>query len=115
MDVSEAQAQPVLKPQLVTVEKQTVAQPTMPQGPSVEAATPAQVPQLPSAVQRHDEARVPVDEELFVAPLFSKPQSKTAISTVAVNESPGSQDKWAKKPAVDYSGDDWGDDPWDYQ
>ncbi|OHW89762.1 hypothetical protein CSPAE12_11621 [Colletotrichum incanum] len=115
MDVSEAQAQPVLKPHLVTVERQPVAHSTQHQGSSFEVATPAQGSQLPPAVHKHDEARVPVEKDLFVAPLFSKLQSKTAVSTVAENKGPGPQDKWAKKPAVDYSGDDWGDDPWDYQ
>ncbi|OBR11577.1 hypothetical protein CH63R_03873 [Colletotrichum higginsianum IMI 349063] len=116
MDVSEAQAQPILKPQLVTVEKHFNASRTQQQGPSSAAVNPAQTPQRPpSPVQRHNEGTLPVNEELVVAPLFSKAQSKHAPDVAPATKGPGLQDKWAKKPVVDYSGDDWGDDPWDYQ
>ncbi|KAF6837187.1 hypothetical protein CPLU01_03299 [Colletotrichum plurivorum] len=60
--------------------------------------------------------RTSLDSDLAVAPLFSKAQTKATVTAVSVNKAPpGTGDKWAKKPAVDYSGDDWGDDPWDYQ
>ncbi|KAF6813216.1 hypothetical protein CSOJ01_04727 [Colletotrichum sojae] len=114
MDVSEAQAQPVLKPQLVTVERH--ASPGQHQLPSRVAAA-----QAPPAPTKHEvNTRPPVDNGLAVAPLFSKAQAKAqakaTVTAVSVNKPPpGTGDKWAKKPAVDYSGDDWGDDPWDYQ
>lgn len=111
MDVSEAQAQPVLKPQLVTVERHAPP-PGQQQLPSRVAAA-----QAPPAPAKHEiNTRPPIDNELAVAPLFSKAQTKATVTAVSVNKAPrGTGDKWAKKPAVDYSGDDWGDDPWDYQ
>ncbi|TQN68901.1 hypothetical protein CSHISOI_06477 [Colletotrichum shisoi] len=116
MDVSEAQAQPILKPQLVNVERHVNAPRTQQQGPSNAAVNPEQTLQRPaSPVQRHNEGTLPVNEELVVAPLFSKAQSKHAPDVAPATKGPGLQDKWAKKPVVDYSGDDWGDDPWDYQ
>ncbi|KAK1983957.1 hypothetical protein LZ30DRAFT_587200 [Colletotrichum cereale] len=106
MDVMEVQVQPVLKPQMVTVGKHTIAHSKQQQDSPVQTVIP---------MHRHDEPRIPAENNLMVAPLFSRPHSKTAASVAIVNEGPGPQDKWAKKPAVDYSGDDWGDDPWDYQ
>ncbi|EFQ34229.1 hypothetical protein CGRA01v4_03949 [Colletotrichum graminicola] len=115
MDVSEVQIQPVLKPQLVTVGKQAIVPSKQQQDSLVQAAAPMQKSHLPSTIHIHNDARVPAKSDLFVAPLFSKPHSQTAVSTVPVNVGPGPQDRWAKRPAVDYSGDDWGDDPWDYK
>ncbi|KAJ0163066.1 hypothetical protein CTA2_3561 [Colletotrichum tanaceti] len=117
MDVSEAQAQPVLKAQLVSVERHVNASRTQQQGPSSVAVTPvqSQTSQQPPPVQRHNEGTVPLNGELVVAPLFSKAQSKHAPDAAPATKGPGPQDKWAQKPVVDYSGDDWGDDPWDYQ
>ncbi|WYZ38438.1 hypothetical protein EsH8_III_000352 [Colletotrichum jinshuiense] len=115
MDVSEAQAQPVLKPQLVTVERHVEAQPRQQQGPSRGVGYQAPTSQPPPAGRPDYHSRIPVDDELAVAPLFSKPQAKQPVSAASANAPPAVQDKWAKKPAVDYSGDDWGDDPWDYQ
>ncbi|KAK1599279.1 uncharacterized protein LY79DRAFT_137234 [Colletotrichum navitas] len=115
MDVSEVQIQPVLKPQLVTIGKQAIVHSKQQPDSLVQAATLMQKPQLPSTIHTHNEARVPAESDFFVAPLFSKPHSQTAVSPVPVNEGPGPQDKWAKSSAVDYSGDDWGDDPWDYR
>ncbi|KAK2053135.1 hypothetical protein LY76DRAFT_525227 [Colletotrichum caudatum] len=114
MDVSEVQVQPVLKPHLVTVGKQAVVHSKRKQDSASQAAT-MQNSQLPYTMHRHNEAGAPVESELFVAPLFSKPNANTAACAAPVNGGPGPQDKWAKKPAVDYSGDDWGDDPWDYK
>jgi hypothetical protein len=43
------------------------------------------------------------------------------VSAVSVDDKPGpkrtmTRDKWAKKPAADYSGGDWGEeDEWDYE
>ncbi|TDZ68458.1 hypothetical protein CTRI78_v002118 [Colletotrichum trifolii] len=115
VDVSEAQAQPVLKPQLITVEKPPVS--AKEQLPSrAMMSTSAGVEKLPvTTTQREVNRRPALGSELAVAPLFSKHQIKTTVSAVAVTEAPVTSDKWAKKPAVDYSGDDWGDDPWDYQ
>ncbi|KAK5993705.1 hypothetical protein PT974_07141 [Cladobotryum mycophilum] len=62
---------------------------------------------------------VGVDGELMPAPLFSKSATPSRNSSVTGSSVPVrqtsiimaiKQDKWAKKPAVDYSGDDWGDD-----
>ncbi|KAK2010925.1 hypothetical protein LZ32DRAFT_359290 [Colletotrichum eremochloae] len=115
MEVSEVQVQPVLKPKMVTVGKQATVHSKQQQDCPVQTATPMQKPHPPSTIQKHDEPRVTAERDLFVAPLFSKPQSNTAASAASVVEGPGLQDKWAKKPAYDYSGDDWGDDPWDYK
>ncbi|KAK2030051.1 hypothetical protein LX32DRAFT_727582 [Colletotrichum zoysiae] len=115
MDVSEVQVQPVLKAQLVTIGKQAVVHPKRKQDSASQAATTMQTSQLPSTMHRHNDTGAPAEGELFVAPLFSKPNSKTATCAAPVNGGPGPQDKWMKKPAVDYSGDDWGDDPWDYK
>ncbi|KXH41840.1 hypothetical protein CNYM01_06756 [Colletotrichum nymphaeae SA-01] len=113
MDVSEAQAQPVLRPQLVTVERHAVQ-------PNREQPVPQSVGHTtqsarPPAEGRPLDAKALADSELTVPPLFSKPQPKTTVSAVPVDQAPVAQNKWAKKAAVDYSGDDWGDDPWDYQ
>ncbi|KAK1637674.1 hypothetical protein BDP81DRAFT_425673 [Colletotrichum phormii] len=112
MDVSEAQAQPVLRPQLVTVERHVAVQPNREQ-PAVQSASHTAQSAGPNAEGRPDQALG--DSELVVQPLFSKSQTRTTVSAVPVNQAPVSQNKWAQKPAVDYSGDDWGDDPWDYQ
>ncbi|TDZ19535.1 hypothetical protein Cob_v007650 [Colletotrichum orbiculare MAFF 240422] len=115
VDVSEAQAQPVLKPQLITLEKPPVS--AKEQLPSrAMMSTSAGVEKLPvTTTQREVNRRPALGSELAVAPLFSEHQIKTTVFAVAVTEAPVTSDKWAKKPAVDYSGDDWGDDPWDYQ
>ncbi|KXH68367.1 hypothetical protein CSAL01_00240 [Colletotrichum salicis] len=112
MDVSEAQAQPVLRPQLVTVERHVAVQPNREQ-PAVQSAS--YIPQSARPTAEGHPAKALGDSELIVQPLFAKSQTQTTISAVPVNQTPVSQNKWAKKPAVDYSGDDWGDDPWDYQ
>ncbi|KPM38249.1 hypothetical protein AK830_g8309 [Neonectria ditissima] len=69
------------------------------------------------------------DHALAPAPLFSGPNSpasnKSNVPSPKVNRfeppapapkpQPAVDDKWAKKPAADYSGGDWGDeDDWDY-
>ncbi|KAF4885175.1 hypothetical protein CGCFRS4_v012117 [Colletotrichum fructicola] len=115
MDVSEAQAQPVLKPQLVTVEK-APSVPDKHQLPSRVAAASGSLSQSPPKTADPATSSQPsVDSELTVEPLFSKRKSIAAAPPVPVVPSaPAANDKWAKKPAVDYSGDDWGDDPWDY-
>lgn len=64
---------------------------------------------------------------LTPAPLFSGPNSPNSIKNSdpspkgnrleppAPKPQPPVDDKWAKKPAADYSGGDWGDeDDWDY-
>lgn len=111
MDVSEAQAQPVLRPQLVTVERHAV-QPNREQRAPQNVGHTAQSAR-PTSEGRPLDAKALADSELTVPPLFSKPHPKTTVSAVPVNQGPVAQNKWAKKPAVDYSGDDWGDDPWD--
>ncbi|KAK1718209.1 hypothetical protein BDP67DRAFT_604887 [Colletotrichum lupini] len=113
MDVSEAQAQPVLRPQLVTVERHA-AQPTreQPVPHNVGHTTQSARPTLEG---RPLDTKALADSEMTVPPLFSKPQPKTTVRTVPVDQGPAAQNKWTKKAAVDYSGDDWGDDPWDYQ
>ncbi|KAK2752939.1 hypothetical protein CKAH01_06180 [Colletotrichum kahawae] len=115
MDVSEAQAQPVLKPQLVTVEKAPLP-PGKHQLPSRVAAASGSLSQSPpKTVDPAISFQPSVDSELTVEPLFSKRKSVAAAPPVPiVPPAPAANDKWAKKPAVDYSGDDWGDDPWDY-
>ncbi|KAH0429030.1 hypothetical protein CcaCcLH18_08657 [Colletotrichum camelliae] len=116
MDVSEAQAQPVLKPQLVTVEKAPLP-PGKHQLPSRVAAASGSLSQSPpKTVDPAISFQSSVDSELTVQPLFSKRKSVAAAAPPVpiVPPAPAANDKWAKKPAVDYSGDDWGDDPWDY-
>ncbi|CAI0653048.1 unnamed protein product [Colletotrichum noveboracense] len=115
MDVSEAQAQPVLKPQLVTVEK-APSVPDEHQLPSRVAAASGSLSQSPPrTADPVTSSQPPVDSDLTVEPLFSKRKSIAAAPPVPVMPSaPAANDKWAKKPAVDYSGDDWGDDPWDF-
>ncbi|KAF4823540.1 hypothetical protein CGCTS75_v010322 [Colletotrichum tropicale] len=115
MDVSEAQAQPVLKPQLVTVEK-APSVPDKHQLPSrVGAASGSSSQSPPKTADPATSSQPPVDCEHTVEPLFSKRNSIVAAPPVpVVPPAPVANDKWAKKPAVDYSGDDWGDDPWDY-
>ncbi|KAK1712199.1 uncharacterized protein BDZ83DRAFT_638881 [Colletotrichum acutatum] len=113
MDVSEAQAQPVLRPQLVTVERHAVQ-------PNPEQRVPQNVGHTtqsarPTAEGRPLDVKTLADSELTVPPLFSTSQPKATVSAAPVDQGPGAQNKWAKKAAVDYSGDDWGDDPWDYQ
>jgi hypothetical protein len=45
----------------------------------------------------------------------TKPISKIPQPAPAKPAAPATEDKWAKKPVVDYSGGDWGDDDdWDY-
>ncbi|ENH68736.1 hypothetical protein FOC1_g10014524 [Fusarium oxysporum f. sp. cubense race 1] len=45
----------------------------------------------------------------------TKPISKIPQPAPAKPAAPAAEDKWAKKPVVDYSGGDWGDDDdWDY-
>ncbi|KAK1996346.1 hypothetical protein LX36DRAFT_121882 [Colletotrichum falcatum] len=115
MDVAEVKVQPVLKPQLVTVGRQVEVDSKQRQDPSVQATTSMQKSALPSTIHTNSQTKDPTELDLVVAPLFSKPHSKTAPSAAPVNGGPGLQDKWAKRPAYDYSGDDWGDDPWDYK
>ncbi|KAI8316774.1 hypothetical protein K4K61_000052 [Colletotrichum sp. SAR11_59] len=115
MDVSEAQAQPVLKPQLVMVEK-APSVPDKHQLPSrVSAASGSLSQSPPKTADPATSSQPSEDSELTVEPLFSKRKSIAAAPPVPVMPpAPAANDKWAKKPAVDYSGDDWGDDPWDY-
>ncbi|KAL0943472.1 uncharacterized protein CTRU02_201359 [Colletotrichum truncatum] len=115
VDVSEAQAQPVLKPQLVTVEKpnNSTGQHQLPSRVATTQSSGVQA--TPVAPPQEVKASHSMDQELTVAPLFSKRQTTATVAPVPANTAPKVNDKWAKKPAVDYSGDDWGDDPWDYQ
>ncbi|OHF01775.1 hypothetical protein CORC01_02966 [Colletotrichum orchidophilum] len=115
MDVSEAQAQPVMRPQLVTVERHAAVQSIREQRVPQSAGHIAHLPQPPSEGRPLDGKDAFRDSELVVPPLFSKSQTKTTVSALSVNEGPVVQNKWAKKSAVDYSGDDWGDDPWEQQ
>ncbi|KAJ0273095.1 hypothetical protein COL940_010043 [Colletotrichum noveboracense] len=101
MDVSEAQAQPVLKPQLVTVEK-APSVPDEHQLPSRVAAASGSLSQSPPrTADPVTSSQPPVDSDLTVEPLFSKRKSIAAAPPVPVMPSaPAANDKWAKKPAT---------------
>ncbi|KAL2754866.1 hypothetical protein ACRALDRAFT_1082506 [Sodiomyces alcalophilus JCM 7366] len=106
VDISEARAQPILRPQLVTVYRAgpapSPATATAPAGPPSTASSAA--PQGP---------RASMDGYITGAPVFSSQEPQNAEATQKENlRSRPRSNQWAKRPAADYSGDDWGGDGW---
>lgn len=162
IEVSEARTQPVLRPQVIQVQRrsQDFSQKSQDAKPPPGSQTNVKPAKLSDAYSynmesdathgvspaKHVEAQPPVfqpissrrpdtQESSFTpAPLFSSPKSPATTSNgVSKQQSyppqasqityqepdkkqtPALEDKWAKKPVVDYSGGDWGDDDdWSY-
>lgn len=164
VDISEAQAQPVLKGHLVSVRRPGQHQHSGSTGAGQQPAAHIQSPitgpgesQFPPQMtgpnvngNPHHAPGTPVDRALVVPPLFSAskeaaPQQEAAhsyardsvVSDVSYQQDPRasvvsafsvqnsvqgggparrpSANKWERRPAADYSGDDWPEDEWGRQ
>ncbi|EGY23608.1 uncharacterized protein VDAG_05046 [Verticillium dahliae VdLs.17] len=127
VDIAEAYAQPIMKPQLITVQRVTTAplqlssqqQPRENAGPSLvwseesQGYFPAQ--QVRQEVSPPHVAQPPAAAgQLAPSPYIASNHQNVGATGSSTQPPPPQRgnSKWTKRPAADYSGGDWGDDTW---
>ncbi|RNJ58736.1 hypothetical protein D7B24_004372 [Verticillium nonalfalfae] len=130
VDIAEAYAQPIMKPQLITVQRATTAplqqspqqqqqQPRANAGPSLvwseesQGYFPAQ--QVRQEVSQPQVAQQPAAAgQLAPSPHIASNHQHVGAPGSSTQPPPPQRgnSKWTKRPAADYSGGDWGDDTW---
>ncbi|PNH72364.1 hypothetical protein VD0001_g5166 [Verticillium dahliae] len=127
VDIAEAYAQPIMKPQLITVQRVTTAplqlssqqQPRANAGPSLVWSEESQG-YFPAQQVRHEVSPPHVAQppaaagQLAPSPYIASNHQNVGAPGSSTQPPPPQRgnSKWTKRPAADYSGGDWGDDTW---